>query len=90
MNYKQKDYWSGSLTSTPAGEPCMFDTMKGELYCLHTAKVVYKTVLDCCERGVGQTGLKRKHHEKLFHASGPLESVALDILGPAAKSINRE
>lgn len=63
----------------------MYDSKRRELYWPYMANEVYKKVGTCHECAIKRDGLKRKHHLKLLPASGPLEFVAMNILGPLAK-----
>ena len=65
----------------------MYDTMRCEFYWPHMANDVYETVQRCesCAATRGTQYTKQKHL-RLFPANGPLEFVAMDILGPLPKT----
>jgi transposase InsO family protein len=65
----------------------MFQTMRRSFYWPHMAEDVYETVRQCdaCARNRIS---ERRHTNRLqlFPAKGPLESVAMDILGPLPRT----
>jgi len=65
----------------------MYDTMRRHYYWPNMANDVYQTVRDC--RACAQTrGTFYKHQRplRLFPAAGPLEFIAMDLLGPLTKT----
>jgi hypothetical protein len=65
----------------------MFQTIRKSFFWPRIAEEVYETVLQCdlCTRN--RISEKRKTNPlKLFPANGPLESVAMDILGPLPRT----
>jgi Integrase zinc binding domain len=65
----------------------MFRTIRRSFYWPHMAEDVYETVRKCdaCARN----GISERRHTnflQLFPAKGPLESVAMDILGPLPRT----
>lgn len=59
----------------------MYDTMQKEIFCHHTASVVYQTVSICVTWACSRKRLTRKQHLRLLPASGPLEYISMKILG---------
>lgn len=50
------------------------------------ASDVYITVIESCEGARNRTGLKTRRHVEQLRASGPLNIVAIDILGLLQKT----
>ena len=65
----------------------MYDTMRRSFYWPLMANDIHKLVRSCqsCAKAKGAKH-KHQHKLKLFPAAGPLEEVAMDILGPLPKS----
>jgi transposase InsO family protein len=67
----------------------MFQTIRKYFFWPRIAEDVYDTVSQCDLCARNQISEKRKPNPlKLFPASGPLESVAMDILGPLPRKIH--
>lgn len=66
----------------------MYDTMQWKFLLPHMANDVYKVAssFETCARNFER--LNRKRHFTLFHAAGPLEFIAVNILGPLARTKN--
>jgi transposase InsO family protein len=65
----------------------MFRTMRRSFYWPHMAEDVYETVRQC--EACARNRISERRHTnflKLFPAKGPLESVAMDILGPLPRT----
>lgn len=74
------------LLAGHSGQRRMYDTMRRDYYWPHMANDVAEIINQCqsCARNRGHVKLQRQL--QLFPASGPLEFVALDILGPLPKT----
>ncbi|CAN8070204.1 unnamed protein product [Agarophyton chilense] len=78
-----------SQLSGHPGATRMYYTLKQQFYWPHMAHDVY-TFVGQCESCVRTRGGIRKHRKylKMFPAAGPLEFVAIDLLGPLRKTKN--
>lgn len=67
----------------------MYDTTRQQFYWLHMASDVYEYVIICTSyvKNRGKQYVYAKHL-KLFPPSGPLEFVAMDIIGPLPRTIH--
>jgi hypothetical protein len=64
----------------------MFRTIRRSFFWPHMVEDVYETVHQCESCARNRIAEKRRSNPlKLFPPGGPLESVAMDILGPTAK-----
>lgn len=70
------------------GRQSMYDTMRNEFLWPHMANDVYQTVENCATCARYCRRAKIKGHLELFHAWGPLEFIAMDILGPLMQTKN--
>ncbi|CDF40971.1 unnamed protein product [Chondrus crispus] len=65
----------------------MYDTLRREYYWPHMANNVYSTVRNCQSCSATRSTIVRHQKDiKLFPAAGPLEFVAMDLLGPLPKT----
>lgn len=71
-----------SLAASHPGKRKMYDSVRREFDWPHMVSSVYIVVNNCTE--FPRMGTKFSHHRKLelFPPDGPLELVAIDILGP--------
>jgi len=76
-----------SLLAGHPGSRRMYDTMRHEFYWPNMARDVYQVVLDCQSCAATQ-GTRHRHQKmmKLFQAKGPLEDIAMDLLGPLPRT----
>lgn len=79
------------LTHYPpiAGHPGtrrMYDTHRQKIYWPHMANELYTTVAQCVSCVKNRNRLRHKRRLQLFMAVGPLDVVAMDILGPLLKT----
>lgn len=64
----------------------MYDTLHHDYYWPHMAKNVNELVDNCLECGKMRENYRQQRNLKLFPAKGPLQFVAMDILGPLLKT----
>lgn len=70
------------------GERRMYRPIRKKIFWFHFANEACQTVSTCatCPRNLEQTKRKRQYH--LFPAAGPLQSIAIDILGSLPQTKN--
>lgn len=78
-----------SISGHP-GEGRMYQTIQKNIFLLHMANGSYQTVSICATFPRSREQTKRKRQYQLFPAAGPLQSIAIDILGllPETKNGN--
>ena len=73
-------------TAGHPGARKMYDTLRRQYYWPHQATDVYVLVERCPECRKNRPSAKHQRELKLFPAAGPLEFIAMDILGPLPRS----
>ena len=76
-----------SLMAGHPGQTRLYNTLRRVYYWPHMAADVFATVRNCTRCAKNRIKLRRRtNYLKLFPAREPLESVAMDVLGPLTKT----